>query len=216
MTMHDRWDRLCARVGAFGSASEADLTYEMISTLYANPSRAYHNLEHIAWCLRAFDEVARLAEHPDACEFALWLHDCVFIPERPDNEARSAEAAAMIAGLLGCDGVFISQVRELILVTKHDSCPVDPDSALVSDVDLAVLGGSEEEYAQYSASIRAEFSFAPEEMFARGRMAFLHRMLDREEIYSTAWYRSTLEKRARANMQRELEGWEDRYGEGEE
>ncbi len=213
--MHDRWDRLCERIGAFGSASEADLTFEMVSTLYTNPSRSYHSLAHIDWCLKMFDEVARLAEHRDACEFALWLHDCVFIPERPDNEARSAEAATMIAGLLGCEGEFVELVRGLILVTKHDSCPVDPDSALVSDIDLAVLGGSDEEYASYRRAIREEFSFAPERMFAKGRMAFLHRMLDRDQIFSTAWFRSTLEERARENMRRELEGWEDRYG-GEE
>lgn len=202
--LHHRWDRLCARVGAFASASEADLTFETILTLYAHPPRSYHTLEHVAACLHAFDQVALLAEDKDATEFALWLHDAVFIAERPDNERRSADAAGMIAGLLGCSPPFTQRVRELILATKHDDHEPIGDAALVADLDLADLGADPDIYAAYREAIDREYGFASREHFLRGRTAFLHRMLDRDDIYATAWFRSQREATARRNLNDEL------------
>jgi predicted metal-dependent HD superfamily phosphohydrolase len=204
--MHDRWDALCARVGAFQSSHEADLTFEMLATMYTNPPRIYHDLAHIAWCLERFDEVRGLADHKDAAEFALWLHDCVFIAERPDNEARSADAAGMIAGLLGCTPEFVEEVRSLILATRHDqTLSGATDAALITDVDLSILGGTPEEYDAYRAAIRAEFDFADDESFALGRAAFLRRMLDRDTIYATPYFRSEREYAARRNLSAELD-----------
>ncbi|MEO1128866.1 MAG: N-methyl-D-aspartate receptor NMDAR2C subunit [Planctomycetota bacterium] len=204
--MHDRWDALCARVGAFQSSHEADLTFEMLATMYTNPPRIYHDLAHIAWCLERFDEVQGLADHTDAVEFALWLHDCVFIAERPDNEARSADAAGMIAGLLGCAPAFVQEVRGLILATRHDQTRSGAsDAALVSDVDLSILGGTPEEYDAYRAAIRAEFDFASDDAFNQGRIAFLYRMLDRDHIYATPFFRSEREYAARRNLSAELD-----------
>lgn len=205
--MRERWNALCERVGAFGKAAEEDLTFEMIQTFYTHPPRAYHNLEHIAQCLGKFDEVRLLAEDKDAVEFALWLHDSVFFPERPDNEARSADAAATVAGLLGCKGEFAARVRELIFATKHSEPPRAGDEALVADIDLSILAAPAGEYDAYAAAIHEEFGFAGEEMFRTGRSAFLERMLSRDEIFATRWFRQAMEGAARANMERELERW---------
>jgi predicted metal-dependent HD superfamily phosphohydrolase len=202
--MRDRWNQLCERIGAFGKVEEADLTFEMIQTLYTHPVRAYHNLEHIAQCLAVFDTVRLLAEDRDAVEFALWMHDCVFFPERPDNEARSADAACTVAGLLGCTPEFVSRVPDLIRATKHSEPPAKGDASLVADIDLAILAAPEDEYDRYAAAIHDEFDFAGEAMFHDGRAAFLERMLSRDHIFATRYFRQEMEAAARANLEREL------------
>jgi len=203
--LHDRWNALCGRVGAFEHAADGDVTFEMLSSLYATPAREYHNLEHIGALLAVFDDVRMLAEDRDAAEFAIWLHDAVYIPERPDNEARSADAAGMIAALLGCAPEFVERVRRLIFATRHDRDPAPGDASLVADIDLSDLGGEWGAYEDYARKIRREFGFASDEMFAEGRRAFLERMLGKKWIYATAWFRKEREKRARVNMARELE-----------
>lgn len=203
--MRIRWDRLCERIGAFKRAEESDLTFEMLSTMYAHPPRAYHNLAHIEQLLGVFDSVAMLAEESDAVEFAIWMHDCVFFAERPDNESRSADAAAMIAGLLGCSADFTRHVRELIAATRHSTNPGRGDAALVADIDLSILAAPREDYDRYRAAIRTEYEFADDAMFREGRAAFLQRMLDRDHIFNTAWFRREHERAARDNLQRELD-----------
>lgn len=203
--LHHRWDALCVRIGAFSSVDESEVTFELVRTMYEHPPRAYHTLEHVAECLVTFDKVKMLAEQPDAVEFALWLHDSVFIAERHDNEARSADAAGMIAGLLGCDPEFAHDVRSLVLVLRHNSCPIGGDAALIADVDLAILGADRERYEQYRRAIRNEFGFATDEDFDAGRAAVIERFLDRPTIYATAYIGGVLEDRARENLERELD-----------
>lgn len=201
--MRERWAQLCQRVGAFKSADEADLTYETLRTLYANPPRAYHHLGHIEACLTMFDRVRRLIDHKDAVEFAIWLHDSVYIAERPDNEARSADAAGMVAGLLGCTPDFVETVRRLIAVTRHNTTPARGDESVISDIDLSILGAEPVEYEEYRRAIRQEFAFASDDQFILGRTAFLERMLDRRTIFATPFFQQEYEWRARDNMESE-------------
>lgn len=203
--LRDRWVALCGRIDTHEDvAADAELSFGMVVTLHTHPERTYHNLEHVRSCLDVYDGIRMLADDRDAVEFALWLHDCVFDAARPDNEARSADAAGMVAGLLGCRQGFAERVRSLILVTRHERTPPGGDEGVVSDVDLSVLGASWDEYDAYRRAIRAEFSFAPDEQFAHGRHAFLERMLDREHVYSTGLFRGEREARARENMDREM------------
>jgi predicted metal-dependent HD superfamily phosphohydrolase len=211
--LHARWEGLCARLGAIGPSADVDLTFGMLESLYDHPPRAYHNLEHIEACLDTLDGVRRLADNAEAVELALWLHDSVYQPERADNEERSADAAGMIAGLLGVSPEMAARVRELVLVTRHDAPPAGGDEALVADTDLAILGAGADDYADYVGAIRREFGFASDEHFATGRHAFLERMLARERIYRTPYFYAELEANARTHLTRELHAIEDRFPE---
>jgi predicted metal-dependent HD superfamily phosphohydrolase len=212
INLHDRWHALCERVGAFKTADESGLTFDMLRTLYTHPVRAYHNLDHIAHVLSVFDSVRMLADERDIVEFALWVHDCVFFPERADNEDRSADAAGMMAGLLGCQPDFAARVRECILATHHSEAPPKGDASLVADIDLAILAAPEAEYDAYAAAIRREFGFATDEQFRDGRMAFLQRMIDKDQIFATPHFRREMERAARENLQRELDELERAAG----
>lgn len=206
--LRPRWHGLCGRVGVFRTSEESDLTFDMLATLYAHPVRAYHNLGHVEQVLGAFDQVRRLADDADAVEMALWLHDCVYFGERPDNEERSADAAAMIAGLIGARPELVAKVRAGILATRHSKPPGPGDAALIADVDLTILGSSAPEYDAYRAAIRQEFAFAGDDQYIPGRTAFVQRMLDKPAIYATAWFKRELEIRARDNLYRELDDLE--------
>jgi predicted metal-dependent HD superfamily phosphohydrolase len=211
-TLHNRWNALCERVGAFKSAHESDVAFEMLSTLYSHPPRTYHNLDHIAQVLGAFDQARLLADDKDVVEYAIWLHDCVYFAERPDNEERSADASGMISGLLGCSPDFAARARACVMATRHSSTPEKGDPALVADLDLTILGSPPAEYDRYAAAIRAEFAFAPDEQFIPGRIAFLHRMVDRDRIFATQHFHGLMENAARKNLYRELDALEARRG----
>jgi predicted metal-dependent HD superfamily phosphohydrolase len=203
--LHARWDALCARIGAFKAADESDLTFEMLGSLYAHPPRAYHNLGHIDQVLQELDGAAMLAEDPDVVEFSVWMHDCVYYPLRSDNEDRSADAAAMIAGLLGCAAGFVERARACIHATRHSKTPGRGDPALVADLDLTILGEEAGVYDAYRRAIRREYGFVDDDQFIPGRRAFVQRMLDKERIYATPHFRRRLEDAARANLYRELD-----------
>lgn len=203
-SLHDRWHALCTRIGAFKSAHESDITFDMLTYMYAHPVRAYHNLEHIGQVLGVYDQAFRLAEDRDLVEFSLWMHDCVYIAERPDNEERSADAAAMIAGLVGAPVGFAERVRTCIMATRHSSQPAPGDASLVADVDLSILSSTAGEYDQYRRQIRREFGFAADDLFVQGRIAFVHRMLGKDAIFATRLFRQTREEAARENLEREL------------
>ena len=108
----------------------------------------------------------------------------------------------MIAGLLGCaPGLRGPGPQACILATRHSKLPPKGDESLVADLDLTILGAPMDEYDAYRAAIRAEFAFAPDEQFIPGRIAFLHRMVDKERIHATPHFYGELEGRgARGNL----------------
>lgn len=204
--MRDRWLSFCGSIGAEGPARAL---YETIEALYAHPRRMYHNLDHIRECLDIMDEVGS-ADEPVGLELAIWLHDCIYEPGRPDNEPLSAEVAIMFGHELGLSDDLVKRVQALILATRH-SAPPGPgqgDDDLIADIDLAILAAEPENYDRYAAAIRVEFGFAPDEQYRKGREGFLRSLLARERIYQTDHFRVRAESRARGNIEREILGLE--------
>lgn len=203
--LRGRWLAFVARVGTTNiDATEADALFFAIEALYAHPPRAYHNLTHIAACLDVLDAHRALASQPEAIELALWLHDCVYVPGRTDNESRSATIAAMFARGLGIEPRAIDDISAWIIATKHGSPPASGDEALVLDIDMAILASPGEQYAAYTRAIRAEFAFASDEQFRAGRAAFVRAMLVRPSIFHTPLLATEFEAAARANLDCEL------------
>lgn len=202
--MKKRWAALSERVGTHAGAAEVDLTFALIEASYSSPRRPYHTLEHVAACLEILDGVASMAASPDAIEFALWVHDAVYIASRSDNEARSADAAALIGAILGCTPEFIATVRGLIEATTHRTAPPAGDASLICDIDMAILASAPDVYDRYARAIREEYSFATDAQYRAGRAAFLERTLQAAPIFITDHFRSVLEAPAIANLRREL------------
>lgn len=199
-----RWQGLCLRVGA-GAA--AGIGYDTLMGLYNAAPRFFHTISHVAACLRELDAVRREAAAPDALEMALWFHDAVYEAGNPANEVNSAAMAARVLTAAQADESFIATVSRLITVTRHDRPPQSPDEALIMDIDLAVLGRSATEFAEYDRAIRDEYEHLSDDRFIPGRRGFLKGLLERGSIYHTELFQLRYETQARQNVAEALSGF---------
>jgi len=196
-----RWSLLWKSLGA---KSRGELVYDDLVMAYAEPQRAYHTFAHIQDCLALFDAASMLAQHPAELEAALWLHDVVYDPRAADNEERSADWAENMLTNGGVSGEAVGRVRALILATKHQALPGDPDQALLVDIDLSILGRDAPAFARYEQQVRREYGHVPEADFRAGRGAILEAFLKRKFIYQTFLFRERYEAQARQNLVRSL------------
>lgn len=193
----DGWRRLWGELGA----REIPLgLFNQLVAAYSQPHRHYHTLQHLRECLDHFDAAASLARRPAEVELALWFHDAVYDPARTDNEALSADWAARSMEAAGCDPAAAARVRALVLATAGHEATDDPDTALLLDIDLAILGTAPERFAEYERQVRAEYAHVPDEDFGVGRGRVLAGFLARPRLYLTQPYHAALEERARANL----------------
>lgn len=206
--MKERWLIFCRTVGANGLTRAL---FEILEAMYAHPRRLYHNLEHIRACFQLLDEVGG-AEEPVSLELALWLHDCLYEPGRPDNETLSAQVAGVFGRELRLGPGTVQRTQELILATRHsrETNGLIGDVALIADIDLGILGAADEVYDRYAAAIRVEFGHLPDEVYRKCREGFLRSLLARKAIYRTDRIFVRLEAKARANIEREIMGLEMR------
>jgi predicted metal-dependent HD superfamily phosphohydrolase len=169
---------------------------------HAEPWRVYHVLAHVLECLAEVERSRDLAEDADAIRAALWFHDAVWEPGRPDNEAASAALADRALAEAGVPEARRMAVAALILATRHHTLPEAPDDRLIADIDLAILGARPDEYLRYEQAVRREYGHLSDAAFAAGRAAFAAGLLARPRIYGTGRYHRRLEAAARANLAR--------------
>ena len=197
------WRRLWESLGA--QTVPQGLLNQLISA-YSEGHRRYHTLLHLRECFAHFDAGRALARQPEAVELALWFHDAVYDPRRSDNEERSADWAHASLLAAGCTAETADRVRSLVLATRHGGEPpaADPDTDLLLDVDLAILGSAPARYDDYTREVRAEYAHVAESSFRARRADVLQTFLDRARVYRTEAFHAALEGRARENLQREL------------
>ncbi len=176
--------------------------YEQLVALYSEPHRAYHNLAHIAHCLRELNE----CEYPYAEElaFAIWYHDAIYDPRAHDNEKRSLELANEVMSW----GSFLRRtggmVSHMIMSTKHDGEPVDDGCKTMADIDLAILGQPPSEFDIYERQIREEYSWVDDEDFRTGRLKLLTSFANRQSVYFTEHFQKKYEAQARSNLEHSI------------
>lgn len=171
---------------------------------WSEPQRAYHTLQHLQECLDGFDAVCGLLHWPEAVHLALLFHDAVYEPQRGDNEARSAQWAASALAALGAAPGLIERVVALVMVTQsHQSAAADPhpvDTALLLDIDLAILGSTPERFAEYEQQIRQEYGFVPEAQYQPARQRVMRGFAQREPLFQSAYFTQRLAAAARRNL----------------
>ena len=191
-------------MGEFGF-SECRDTHSILIAAYTEPHRCYHTLEHIEACFRHLESAQSQADHPNEIELALWFHDAIYDPERPDNEKASGLLSTQWLEKLGEDSTFAGEVDRLINITDHKSTPETDDEQLIIDIDLSILGRDSAFYQKYADNIRKEYSFVPEDDYIKGRGDLLQHFLEREKIYLTPSFFDQFESQARVNLQGELD-----------
>jgi predicted metal-dependent HD superfamily phosphohydrolase len=128
---------------------------EELSAAYAAPGRHYHNLAHIEDCLGLLAGVDGLSAHErDILSEAIWWHDVVYVPSRPDNEELSAQLAERHVR-----ADISSEVGRLIRLTKtHDLAADDRLGAILISIDLSILGAEPARYDAYAAAAMPIFA----------------------------------------------------------
>ncbi len=192
--------RSLTQIGAQPSFS----IFDELKAVYTEPGRYYHTDKHIAECLAYLQDLRHQATHPAEIEVALWFHDAVYDTRRPDNEERSAEWAVKFLGASKVGQVIRDRIARLIMVTQtHD--PYDADTALMTDIDLSILGAQPHVFEQYDTDIRREYSWVPDEQFRQGRVQVLNNFLERAEIYKTSYFLAKYEQQARLSLRNKIE-----------
>lgn len=197
-----RWNELLRRLCGKDCSGKS---FQRIVDTYSEPHRSYHTGDHIEACLSEFDRIRELCESPDQVECAIWLHDIVYDPRASDNEEKSALWGMEMLSGSGCPESAVNRVRELILVTKHVQPPVSMDSRLIVDIDLSILGQPSAIFDIYEKSIRAEYSWVPEESYRTGRSKVLRGFLQRPSIFFTERIEEIYGSQARKNLENSLQ-----------
>jgi predicted metal-dependent HD superfamily phosphohydrolase len=195
-----RWLALMKELG-IGEHLE---TFREIHEAYAEPHRRYHTAAHIDACLRELDSVRPLANLACEIEAALWFHDVVYAPNASDNERRSAALAVQFLRSAGVPSKGCGRVHTHVMATSHKVESKDPDSALVVDIDLSILGQEPFIYDRFERQVREEYGSVPAPLYRRERTEVLRSFLKRKSVYSTAEFRERYEVRARINLERAI------------
>ncbi|MFG3498688.1 hypothetical protein [Streptomyces sp. NPDC047928] len=174
---------------------------------WAEPQRRYHTTDHLVAVLDRVDELAAYADDPALVRLAAWFHDAVYLPERSENEERSARLAERALPELGVDSARTGEVARLVRLTiTHDPADGDRNGEVLCDADLAILAAAPEEYAAYAVAVREEYGFVPDDAFRAGRAAVLRQLLALPRLFRTPHGAWEWEERARANLTAELAG----------
>ena len=204
--MQASWVRLLGSLSV--SPATAYPIFDQLVEAHQQPHRYYHTLEHLAEMFRVFGRMAPLCSNPAAVQLAIWFHDVVYDPTAHDNESRSAAKVFEWLQPLGLPLVLLNQVAELVTATAHLTAtePVtDPDTMVLLDADLAILGASEIRYQRYATDIRKEYAYVPDADYRTGRIGVLNHFLARLCIYHTTIMHNEGDAPARRNLQAEID-----------
>ncbi|MEV0640220.1 hypothetical protein AB0I77_35860 [Streptomyces sp. NPDC050619] len=175
-------------------------------TRWQEPQRRYHTLAHLTAVLDHIDVLEQHAADPDVVRLAAWFHDAVYLPDRSENEERSARLAERALPEAGVPAAKTAEVARLVRLTvTHDPADDDPDGQVLCDADLAILAAPPSAYAAYTAAVREEYGFVPNDAFRMGRATVLRQLLALPRLFRTPYGESKWEATARYNLSSELE-----------
>ena len=196
----DAWSEIRAR------GNSKDFLNYLIS-LYEQPHRKYHGLNHIKECLMELEQVMAYASYPEVIVMAIWFHDAIYYPREKDNEEKSAALATGIMKSANALPRVVKNIREYVMATKGhtDIGKKYYDIDLFVDIDLSILGKPEDRFDEYDEQIRDEYSFVPIEEYRKGRISLLQKFLARKRIYQTRPFYNKYESQARQNIERAID-----------
>ncbi|MEU5403853.1 hypothetical protein ABZ348_31735 [Streptomyces sp. NPDC005963] len=179
---------------------------DALLTRWAEPQRRYHSTAHLTAVLDHIDLLAAHAADADLVRLAAWFHDAIYLPDRSENEERSARLAERALREAGLSDSATAEVARLVRLTvTHAPEPSDDNGAVLCDADLAILAAPPTEYAAYAAAVREEYGFVPDDAFRTGRAAVLRQLLALPALFHTPHGAREWEARAHANLTAEID-----------
>lgn len=204
--LRSRWTRALEGVRGPGGGPDPVPYADNLLARWQEPQRHYHTLTHLTAVLDHVDTLEEYAADPDVVRLAAWFHDAVYLPERSENEERSARLAERALPEAGVPAEKTAEVARLVRLTvTHDPADDDPDGQVLCDADLAILASAPSGYAAYAAGVREEYHFVPGDAFREGRAAVLRQLLSLPHLFRTPYAQRHWEATARYNITSELE-----------
>ncbi|MFE0510173.1 hypothetical protein [Streptomyces sp. NPDC058964] len=204
--LRTRWSRALEGARGPGGGPDPAPYADNLLARWQEPQRHYHTLTHLTAVLDHVDVLAEHAADPDVVRLAAWFHDAVYLPDRSENEERSAHLAERALPEAGVPDDRTAEVARLVRLTvTHDPADDDRDGQVLCDADLAILAASPSVYAAYTAAVREEYHFVPGDAFREGRSAILRQLLALPRLFRTPYGRAKWEATARYNLRSELE-----------
>lgn len=197
------WIELCKRYT--NNESLIDELWNEIDSAYSNKKRKYHNLTHLQYMIEMILPLKNEIRNWDILLFSIFYHDIIYRATKSDNEIKSAQFAEKRLIKLGLEPPLIDLCKNQIIATKSHNSIGDPDTDILLDADLAILGDSSLKYESYTRQIRAEYSIFPDFMYNSGRKKVLNHFLAMNRIFKTKHFYDNLEKQADQNIRNELQ-----------
>ncbi len=189
-----------------GAAGDSDLFWRDALLPYFESGRFHHAWTHIADGLnelaRERANITKLA----AVALAWFNHDRIYDVTRHDNEKRSAEACRESARALGLWETTVRDAVRMVLATKRHLSK-DPDTRILIDTDLAVLGYEPRAFDVYEEGVRNEYRVKyTDKEISIGRAGWIIGFLrdHPERIYFTNGFELRYGTTARSNLERSL------------
>jgi predicted metal-dependent HD superfamily phosphohydrolase len=205
-TLRTRWTRALEGARAPGGGPDPVPYADHLLARWQEPQRHYHTVTHLQAVLDHIDVLEKHADDPDLVRLAAWFHDAVYFPDRSENEERSARLAGRALHEAGVSEDRTAEVARLVRLTvTHDPADDDRNGQVLCDADLAILASSPNAYAAYTAAVRQEYAFVPNDAFHEGRAAILRQLLDLPRLFHTPHGAAQWENTARYNIGAELE-----------
>ena len=192
-------------------------SYADLINRHHEPHRKYHNTEYLADSL---EEIAQLKktksiENPLALELAQWFKRSVYSTDSGrylHNETESAVHAELtISNTPFKDNSLKIHLMKLVPSFVHciklSGSPflTSLEEKCMADIDLSILGKSEERYDRYAKAIPEEFGLAGDYGFNKVRALFLeNKLLAKPMIFHTPYFIEKYEDKARENIAREI------------
>ncbi len=168
---------------------------------YREEHRTYHNVRHIENLLADLEKYQNLTNEKTILQLAIFFHDCVYDPQRSNNEKQSGILAKKNLEELHFPKEKIEKINTYILASQGHLPSQNPDLQLFLDLDLAILGTEPEKYLEYSQQIRQEYAHVPNFFYKIGRKKVIKSFLEREKIFHHL--PQSLEIQARINLKNE-------------
>lgn len=190
----------------FEDTRDARALFDSLLGRHRETHRHYHGVRHVTWVVRHVEALAPTEPVDDlgAVVVAAFFHDAVYDPRVSDNEAASALLADRELAALGWDEPRRQRVMTMVEATATHEVPIDIDTAVLLDADLAVLGSEPASYQAYVAGVRSEYAHVGADDWRTGRTQVLQSFLDRPALFATPTGRARWEVRARANLAAEV------------
>ena len=184
----------------------AQKNFDVIMQKYAEPTRHYHNQEHLINLFQTVLLYENRLEQADAVFLAVFYHDVIYNALQKNNEQKSAKMALTHLADMNFSAAIKHEVFALIVATeKHEATQNTNNFHFFLDADLAILGQKSNIYRAYCEAIRKEYRLVPDVIYRAGRRKVLQHFLQKPRLYFTQEIADTLEKTARLNMFEELE-----------